>query len=345
MSADATKAAACGARNDIPLALTPGEPAGVGAEIALKAWSDERTPLFFLIDDPERVRRISRDTGLRVPVAEIDRPEQAGPATAKGLPVLGCAGLSGARPGQPDPGTAPAVIKAIEDAVAMAVSGAASAVVTNPIQKNTLHQAGFRHPGHTEFLADLANGARSVMMLACSELRVVPITIHEPLRRVPDLLTHELIVDTARITENALRVDFGFETPRLAFTGLNPHAGEGGSIGAEDAEIIAPAIEQLRSEGMRVEGPMPADSMFHVEARQRYDAALCMYHDQALIPIKTLDFWGGVNVTIGLPFVRTSPDHGTALDLAGTGKASEKSLIAALRMAREIARNREVAAP
>ena len=172
----------------------------------------------------------------------------------------------------------------------------------------------------------------------------MPITIHEPLRRVPELLTREIIAETARITQNALKQDFAIDTPRLAFAGLNPHAGEGGSIGTEDEEIITPAIEALRAEGMLVEGPIPADSMFHAEARERYDAALCMYHDQALIPIKTLDFWGGVNVTIGLPFVRTSPDHGTALDLAGTGKASEKSLIAALRMAREIARNRAAAA-
>ena len=345
MSASASKAAGSGTQTETPLALTPGEPAGVGAEIALKAWSGKKTPLFFLIDDPDRVRRISRDTGLRIPVMEIDDPEQAGAANADGLPVLGCTGLSSARLGHPDPGTAPAVIKAIQDAVSMAVSGAAAAVVTNPIQKNTLHQAGFPHPGHTEFLADLAGGARSVMMLACSGLRVVPITIHEPLRRVPELLTREIITETARITRGALKNDFALDNPRLAFAGLNPHAGEGGSIGTEDAEIIAPAIEELRSEGMHVEGPMPADSMFHADARERYDAALCMYHDQALIPIKTLDFWGGVNVTMGLPFVRTSPDHGTALDLAGSGKASEKSLVAALRMARDIARNRQAATP
>ncbi len=343
MPAGASKAAENAARSEAPLALTPGEPAGVGAEIALKAWSGGQAPLFFLIDDPDRVHRISRDAGLDVPVTEIGGPEQAGAANADGLPVLRCAGLSAAKLGRPDATTAPAVIKAIEDAVAMAVSGAVAAVVTNPIQKNTLHQAGFPHPGHTEFLADLAGGARSVMMLASTELRVVPITIHEPLRRVPELLTRDLIVETARITRDALKNDFGLDAPRLAFAGLNPHAGEGGSIGTEDAEVIAPAIKTLRAEGMLVDGPLPADSMFHADARARYDAALCMYHDQALIPIKTLDFWGGVNVTIGLPFVRTSPDHGTALDLAGTGKANEKSLVAALCMARNIARHRAAA--
>lgn len=343
MAADVSNTAEGDARSEPPLALTPGEPAGVGAEIALKAWSGGKAPLFFLIDDPDRVSRISLDTGLGIPVTEIDRPEQASESNVGGLPILRCAGLSAARPGRPSPDTAPAVIKAIQDAVEMTVTGAAAAVVTNPIQKNTLHQAGFRHPGHTEFLAALAGGARSVMMLASSELRVVPITIHEPLRRVPELLTAELITETARITWEALKVDFALEAPRLAFAGLNPHAGEAGSIGAEDDEIIAPVVKKLRGEGMLVEGPLPADSMFHADARARYDAALCMYHDQALIPIKTLDFWGGVNVTIGLPFVRTSPDHGTALDLAGTGKANEESLVAALRLARDIARNRQAA--
>jgi 4-hydroxythreonine-4-phosphate dehydrogenase len=329
---------------DAPLVLTPGEPAGIGAEIALKAWRREGTPLFFLIDDPRRVRRLAHQSGLDVPITVIDRPAAAKQAHATGLPVLPCREALDATPGHPTPGTASAVIGAIRDAVAMAVSGDAAAVVTNPIQKNTLHQAGFPHPGHTEFLADLAGGITSVMMLASPELRVVPITIHEPIRRVPDLLTQDLIIETAKITANALRRDFGISRPRLAVAGLNPHAGEGGSIGREDAEIIAPAIERLRTDGLLVEGPIAADSMFHANARAGYDAALCMYHDQALIPIKTLDFWGGVNVTIGLPFVRTSPDHGTALDLAGTGKAREESLVAALHMARQIARHRQASA-
>jgi 4-hydroxythreonine-4-phosphate dehydrogenase len=329
---------------EAPLALTPGEPAGVGAEIALKAWANHDMPPFFLIDDPDRVRVLARRAGLDSPVVEIDGPAETGSATLRGLPVLRCQGSLATEPGHPNPDTAPAVIGAIRDAVAMAKTGEAAAVVTNPIQKHTLHLAGFPHPGHTEFLADLAGGARSVMMLASPELRVVPVTIHEAIRRVPDLLTAELIVETARITAASLRRDFGLDAPRLAIAGLNPHAGEDGSIGAEDAAVIAPAISALRAEGLRVEGPLPADSMFHAAARRRYDAALCMYHDQALIPIKTLDFWGGVNVTIGLPFVRTSPDHGTALDLAGTGKANEESLVAALRMARDIARHRRARA-
>jgi 4-hydroxythreonine-4-phosphate dehydrogenase len=330
--------------SELPLVLTPGEPAGVGAEIALKAWNGDDTPLFFLIDDPERVRRLARQSGLDIPIVAIDDPADARRASETAMPILPCHGLIDATPGQPSPNTAEAVIGAIRDAVAMATSGEVAAVVTNPIQKNTLHQAGFKHPGHTEFLADLVGGERSVMMLACSQLRVVPITIHEPIRRVPELLTQDLILEVARITARSLQVDFGISAPRLAVAGLNPHAGEAGSIGTEDANVIAPAIARLRAEGLHVDGPIPADSLFHAEARTRYDAALCMYHDQALIPIKTLDFWGGVNITVGLPFVRTSPDHGTALDLAGTGKANEESLVAALRMAREIARHREVGA-
>ena len=326
---------------DAPLVLTPGEPAGVGAEIALKAWRRGDSPLFFLIDDPERVRRRARQSGLDVPITVIDHPASAKQANATGMPILRCRAALDAKTGHPTPDTAPGVIAAIEDAVAMAVSGDVAGVVTNPIQKNTLHQAGFTHPGHTEFLADLAGGTKSVMMLACPELRVVPITIHEPIRRIPELLTQDLIIETAKITAHALRIDFGIARPRLAVAGLNPHAGEAGSIGNEEVDMITPAIERLRAEGLLVQGPIPADSMFHADARQRYDAALCMYHDQALIPIKTLDFWGGVNVTIGLPFIRTSPDHGTALDLAGTGKANEESLVAALHMAREIARHRQ----
>jgi 4-hydroxythreonine-4-phosphate dehydrogenase len=325
---------------DAPLVLTPGEPAGVGAEIALKAWRRQTTPVFFLIDDPDRVGRMARLAGLDIPVHAITEPADAHVAWADGLPVLPSPLALDTDPGKPEPRTAPAVIGAIRDAVAMTVSGDTAAMVTNPIQKNTLHQAGFAHPGHTEFLADLAGGIRSVMMLAASGLRVVPITIHEPIRRVPEILTQALIIETARITARSLISDFGIEAPRLAVAGLNPHAGEAGSIGMEDIKVIAPALEQLRAEGLLVEGPIPADSMFHEAARRGYDAALCMYHDQALIPVKMLNFWGGVNVTIGLPFVRTSPDHGTALDLAGTGKANEESLVAALCMAGDITRHR-----
>jgi 4-hydroxythreonine-4-phosphate dehydrogenase len=328
------------APNELPLALTPGEPAGVGAEIALKAWRRDDAPVFFLMDDPGRVAALSRKAGLDIPICVIDRPDAAFKAHASGLPVLPCTGPIRSRPGRPGPSTATAVIEAIRNAVTMVKSGEAAAVVTNPIQKNTLHEAGFPHPGHTEFLADLAGGQRSVMMLASRELRVVPVTIHEPIRRVPDLLTQELIIETARITARSLIQDFGIKTPRIAVAGLNPHAGEAGSIGTEDDTVITPALAILRAEGLKIFGPLPADSMFHATARQGYDVALCMYHDQALIPIKTLDFWGGVNVTIGLPFVRTSPDHGTALDLAGTGKANEDSLVAALCMAREIVEQR-----
>ncbi|MDA0340608.1 MAG: 4-hydroxythreonine-4-phosphate dehydrogenase PdxA [Proteobacteria bacterium] len=328
------------APSELPLALTPGEPAGVGAEIALKAWRRDDAPVFFLMDDPDRVAALSRKAGLDIPISVIERPDAAFKAQVSGLPVLACTGPIHSQPGRPDPSTANAVIEAIRNAVTMVKSGEAAAVVTNPIQKNTLHQAGFPHPGHTEFLADLAGGQRSVMMLASKELRVVPVTIHEPIRRVPDLLTQELIIETARITARSLIQDFGIKVPRIAVAGLNPHAGEAGSIGNEDDTVIAPALAVLRAEGLEVFGPLAADSMFHPAARQGYDVALCMYHDQALIPIKTLDFWGGVNVTIGLPFVRTSPDHGTALDLAGTGKANEDSLVAALCMAREIAEQR-----
>jgi 4-hydroxythreonine-4-phosphate dehydrogenase len=329
------------APNELPLALTPGEPAGVGAEIALKAWRRDDTPVFFLMDDPDRVAALSRKTGLDIPICVIDSPDAAFKAQASGLPVLPSTGRIHSQPGCPDPGTATAVINAIREAVAMVKSGEVAAVVTNPIQKNTLHQAGFPHPGHTEFLADLAGGGqRSVMMLASRDLRVVPVTIHEAIRRVPYLLTQELIIETARITIRSLIQDFGITAPRIAVAGLNPHAGESGSIGTEDDTVIAPALAVLRSEGLDIFGPLAADSMFHASARRGYDVALCMYHDQALIPIKTLDFWGGVNVTIGLPFVRTSPDHGTALDLAGTGKANEDSLVAALCLAQEIAEQR-----
>jgi 4-hydroxythreonine-4-phosphate dehydrogenase len=219
--------------------------------------------------------------------------------------------------------------------------GGASAIVTNPIQKASLYKAGFQHPGHTEFLEFLAGqGAHAVMLLAVPGLRVVPVTVHTPLSRVPKALGTELIVRTGRITAEALRRDFGVAAPRLAVAGLNPHAGEDGAIGREEIEIIGPAIEALRHDGIAVSGPRPADTLFHREARAGYDAALCMYHDQALIPLKTINFHEGVNVTIGLPFVRTSPDHGTALDIAGSGRADPRSLIAALVLARRIARAR-----
>lgn len=318
-----------------PLVLTSGEPAGIGLEIALAAWRALRDgPVFFLLADFDHVAALAGDT----PLVRIAAPDEAGPAFAKGLPVLHHAFAAANRPGHPDPANATAVVAVIEQAVALVRSGKAAALVTNPIHKKALADgAGFAYPGHTEFLAALGGVDRAVMMLAAPGLRVVPVTIHIPLAEVPHALTGELIVSTARITATALTRDFGLAQPRLAVAGLNPHAGEGGRMGAEEIALIAPAIAGLRAEGLDVTGPLPADTMFHADARATYDAALCMYHDQALIPLKTLDFHGGTNVTLGLPFIRTSPDHGTALDIAGRGVANPSSLVAALRMAAEMA--------
>jgi 4-hydroxythreonine-4-phosphate dehydrogenase len=327
----------------LPLALTMGEPAGIGGEIALQAWlrrERERLPAFFMLDDPARLQEIAARFGWQVPIRVIAAPAEAPSCFAQALPVLPEPLAAPALPGQPDTANAPAVLRAIERAVAYARSGAAGAVVTNPIHKAALYTAGFRHPGHTEYLADLCGGAMPVMMLASDRLRVVPVTIHVALRRAIDLLTADLIVETARITAADLRDKFGIPQPRLAIAGLNPHAGESGSMGDEDIAIVAPAVERLRAEGIAVAGPLPPDTMFHAAARAGYDAAICMYHDQALIPIKTLDFDRGVNVTLGLPIIRTSPDHGTAFDIAGQGIASADSLVAALMMAGEMARHR-----
>jgi 4-hydroxythreonine-4-phosphate dehydrogenase len=242
--------------------------------------------------------------------------------------------------GQPDPANAPATIEAIERAVALSKTGAIAGMVTNPIQKKTLQDAGFKHPGHTEFLAELAGGVDVAMMLACPELRVVPVTIHLSLAQAVHALDADGIVQVGRIAAAGLKALFGIDRPRIAIAALNPHAGEQGSMGDEEDRIIAPAIARLKADGIDVRGPAPADTLFHPAARATYDAALCMYHDQALIPIKTIDFTGGVNVTLGLPFVRTSPDHGTALDIAGTGRADPASLLAALAMADDMARRR-----
>lgn len=329
-----------------PLALTPGEPAGVGCELAADAWLARAggVPPFLLIDDPERVAARLRAIGRQVPLATIGTPGEAVERFAAAMPVLPHRFPMPDRPGRPDPGNGRAVSDAIERAVAMVRDGRAAAVVTNPIQKETLYQAGFAFPGHTEFLAHLAGpGTVPVMLLASEALRVVPVTIHIPLAEVPRRLTVEGIVTVARITAEAMRHDFAIARPRLALAGLNPHAGEGGALGREDIEVVAPAVEALRAEGIDASGPLPADTMFHAEARQGYDVALGMYHDQVLVPLKTLDFWGGVNVTLGLPFVRTSPDHGTALGLAGTGRARADSLIAALRLAAGMAARRAAA--
>jgi len=309
-----------------PILLTSGDPAGIGPEIAVKAWAaGER---FVWLGDP---RHLPHGTVWRE-ISDLSDPLPSGP-----LPVLRHDFAAPALPGQPDPANASGVIQVIERAVALVMAGQARAVCTAPINKKALKDgAGFAFPGHTEFLAHLAGVSRVVMMLACPDLRVVPVTIHIPLSEVPAALTESLLEETIRITHAALIRDFGVARPRLAVAGLNPHAGEGGVMGWEDERMIRPLIARLAAEGMAIRGPMSADTMFHPAARAGYDAAICAYHDQALIPIKTLDFAGGVNVTLGLPFVRTSPDHGTACDIAGKGVADPTSLIAALRMAREM---------
>ena len=326
----------------LPLAVTMGEPAGIGGELTLKAWR-ARQPAgrsFFVLDDPARLAALSEHLGLGVPVTEIAHPADAAAVFPAALPVLPVRLRVRVRPGHPDPVNAPATLEAIERAVRLALASQIVGVVTNPIQKKTLQDAGFPHPGHTEFLAELAGGAKVAMMLACPELRVVPITIHLSLAEAVRTLDTDRIIQTGRIAAAGLKALFGIARPRLAVAGLNPHAGEEGAMGDEETRIIAPAIAALRADGLDVRGPAPADTLFHPAARATYDVALCMYHDQALIPIKTIDFSGGVNVTIGLPFVRTSPDHGTALDIAGTGRADPTSLIAALAMADDMARRR-----
>mgnify|MGYP000280107185 FL=1 len=319
-----------------PIALTAGEPAGVAPEITVKAWEalGARLP-FFWIGDPAHLPEGTKHV-------EIHRPEEAIHAAAVGLPVLAQPFPAAAVPGEPAPENAAAVIAGIARAVELVQEGRASAVCTNPINKKALKDgADFAYPGHTEYLAHLAGVKRVVMMLACAALRVVPVTIHIPLSRVAHTLKTPLLRDTIHITRDALIRDFGIEEPRIAVAGLNPHAGEGGAMGVEEQVLITPVLDGLRAEGMDIAGPLPADTMFHPEARARYDVAICMYHDQALIPIKTLDFARGVNVTLGLPFIRTSPDHGTAFDIAGRGIADPSSLIAALELADRMARMRE----
>jgi 4-hydroxythreonine-4-phosphate dehydrogenase len=330
----------------LPLALTMGEPAGIGGEIALKAWLEHRgdLPPFYLIDDPGRLALLARRLDWPVPIRPIDAPNRALSVFADALPVVPLDVTIRAQPGRPDPSDAPAILGAIKTAVRDVRDGRAAALVTNPIQKDSLYRAGFPHPGHTEYLAELAEAvAAPVMMLVCPGLRVVPVTIHLALRKAIESLSRTAVVHAGRIAEAGLRQDFGIGSPVLAVAGLNPHAGEAGSLGREEIEIIEPALAELRAGGIDVRGPLPPDTMFHAEARVTYDAALCMYHDQALIPIKTIDFHGGVNVTLGLPFVRTSPDHGTALAIAGRGTARPDSLIAALRLAAEMAARRSAA--
>jgi 4-hydroxythreonine-4-phosphate dehydrogenase len=313
------------------LAMTMGDPAGIGPEIAAKAWLalHEIGPGFVFIGDPATLPP-------DVPTTTDWR------RFAEALPVFPLTLQTPALPGRPDVRHAAAIITSIERAVGLAMSGEATGVVTNPIAKSVLQDAGFAHPGHTEFLAALTGcGGQEIMMLASPMLRVVPVTVHLALRQALDALTGEAISSASRTTAASLRRDFGIGKPRLAVAGLNPHAGEDGHMGREEITLIRPAIEALRREGLEVSGPWPPDTMFTESARRQYDAAICMYHDQALIPLKTLDMSGGVNVTLGLPIVRTSPDHGTAFDIAGRGVADPSSLVAAIRLADEIARRRE----
>ncbi|MEM7470946.1 MAG: 4-hydroxythreonine-4-phosphate dehydrogenase PdxA [Pseudomonadota bacterium] len=311
-----------------PICLTCGEPAGVGLEIAQKSWAAQgRETPFILIADPRHV------AGPVQVLEAIEQFDANGP-----LPVLPHVFDGDAVPGSPDPRNAKGVIETIERGVSLVKSKAASALCTLPIHKKALKDgADFSYPGHTEFLATLDGKDHVVMMLACPELRVVPVTIHIALGDVVSALTPELVSETLRITQAALKRDFGIAAPRLSVCGVNPHAGEGGTMGKEELDWIVPLLSKLESEGMRVSGPWPADTMFHASAREGYDAAIAMYHDQALIPIKTIDFAGGVNVTLGLDFIRTSPDHGTAFDIAGQGVADPSSTLAALKMARDMA--------
>jgi 4-hydroxythreonine-4-phosphate dehydrogenase len=328
----------------LPLALTLGEPAGIGPDITFAAWrrrAELRLTPFYLLADPEFIGRQGRRIAPDVPIRAVE-PETASATFPDCLPVIDIGVRVTAEPGHPDRSSAPAAIAAIRRGVADVASGAASALVTNPVAKNILYRSGFSEPGHTEFLAKLAKettgiATRAVMMLWSPGLAVVPVTIHLPLREVVGALSPDLVAETSRIVARDLRERFGIENPRLAVAGINPHAGEDGAIGNEDRSIVCPAVEHLRSEGIDARGPLPADSLFHERARTSYDAVIAMYHDQALIPIKTLAFDHAVNVTLGLPFVRTSPDHGTAFDIAGTGVASPNSLIAALRLAARLA--------
>jgi 4-hydroxythreonine-4-phosphate dehydrogenase len=331
-------------RARLPLALTIGEPAGIGPDLTLAIWrrrAELDLPAFYLIADPGFLNTRARVLGLDVPLASV-APAQAPAAFKRALPVVPLGLAVTAAPGTPDATSAPGAIASIRRAVSDVMAGQAAAIVTNPIAKNVLYRSGFAEPGHTEFLAKLAAEAtgkpfKPVMMLWSAELAVVPVTIHLPLREVVTTLTSELIVETGRIVARDLTSRFGIARPRLAIAGLNPHAGEEGAMGEEDAAIVAPAVARLKADGIDAIGPLPADTLFHERARASYDVALCMYHDQALIPIKTLAFDHAVNVTLGLPFVRTSPDHGTAFDIAGLGKADPSSLVAALALAARLA--------
>jgi 4-hydroxythreonine-4-phosphate dehydrogenase len=316
-----------------PLAITLGDPAGIGPEITAKAWHALRDtgPVFFLTGPLSPLQRAASLCGLPQPTA-IQTPADAIALFSSGLPVV--------PPESHTESPARTILASIEAAVAFAQSGEASAIVTNPIHKKSLYDAGFKFPGHTEFLAHLTGAQNPVMMLAIEGLRVVPVTVHLSVADAVNALSQENIIHAARVTAHELHVKFGIERPRLAVAALNPHAGEDGALGVEEKTIIGPAIARLRAEGLDVSGPAPVDTLFHPAARERYDAAICMLHDHALLPLKTLDFDGGVNVTLGLPIIRTSPDHGTAFDIAGKGIANPASLIAAIRLAAQLAGRR-----
>lgn len=330
----------------MPLAVTRGDPSGIGQEIALKAWltlhDDPAAPAFFVIGNPDDLTAAATRFALPVPIV-VSAPKDALTQFAKALPVVSLPDRMRGKLGEPALEDAGQTVRAIEIAADLIRTGEAGGMVTNPIAKEVLQRAGFSHPGHTEFLGELAQrvfgaqNARPVMLLWSEALAVVPATIHVPLTQVPQLLTRDLLIETGKIVAHDFAERFGIKSPRLAFAGLNPHAGEGGHMGREEIDIIAPAIAELRGQGIDARGPFPADTLFHQAARKNYDVAIGMYHDQALIPIKTLAFDSGVNVTLGLPFVRTSPDHGTAFDIATEGKADPTSLIAALHLAKRLA--------
>jgi len=323
-----------------PLAVAIGDPAGVGPEIVAKAWAARQlhslSP-FFAVGDAKSIERVWDG-----PVTRIDDPVRASEAFGEGLPVLSICDAGDITPGQPDLEGARCALQTLEMACGLARSGAAGALVTGPVAKSQLYQVGFAHPGQTEFVAERCGVAvdNAVMMLAGPTLRVVPMTVHVPFAKVPELLSIDLVLNKARVAARGLYRTFGIERPRLAFAGINPHAGEGGAIGREEIDILKPAIAQLREEGIDAVGPFAADTMFHPRARAGFDAALCLYHDQALVPIKTLQFDEGVNITLGLPIVRTSPDHGTAFNIAGTDQAEPGAMLAAIRMAASAAQHR-----
>ncbi|MEM7067847.1 MAG: 4-hydroxythreonine-4-phosphate dehydrogenase PdxA [Pseudomonadota bacterium] len=328
-----------------PVAISQGDPSGIGPDIVLLAWQKQMDgsplPDFFVVGDQAFLKNRAAKLGINIQMANYDGSSVLPDGV---LPVMDVGESVTGNPGMPNTSDAKATISAIDKAVDLVYQGVASSVVTCPINKDVLYQAGFEHPGHTEYLGALATQhtgeeAAPVMMLAGPELRTVPVTIHIALHDVQAYLTKELIVKTVSTTANDLQSRFGVDAPRIAIAGLNPHAGENGSMGKEEIKVISPAIEELKARGIDIRGPLPADTMFHASARKSYDAAVCMYHDQALIPAKMLGFDDAVNVTLGLPFIRTSPDHGTAYDIAGSGKANPSSFIAALNMAAQMAAN------